>query len=847
MNEFKDRLQRIKDNQKQITEEYELALNEFDSHDFIQENQSLRQKYEEYQRLVSELRKQYGQSQDDNSKLRLALKEQIMDEKLNILKVSRQKMLTYFNGDSRSHENQLNALEMNVSADFDKFNKQVERELQEDKQELMTKLEVIRRDINERIQQKREQMAEQEKKLLQGLSSGYEQLASEEVSDEVIAKRMKQNQIEMKIGLNWINKIGMLLIIFGVGAAFRYSYSTWFSDYMKGTIFFLIGALLLVGGEWLFRKNKQTFALGLLGGGISVLYGSIFYSYFLLDIIGITTGIALSIGVTLTAVVLSLRYDSRTVCSLGLIGGFFPFFSYMAAFGLEGSAVYAAMGYLFLLNIAILTISLYKRWTVVNYISFLFHIPSMVTLALISPSEGISMAYTVITFIMYVSITLGYAFKYKAKLFKLDVALLALNTVVSCGLLYYLLEEAALNDYRGLLALVFCLLYIGLGRFIEKVLGQEKETMVLFFGTALTFAILIIPFQFGVQWLSLGWLVEGVILIIYGSLASTKSIVKSGWLIFLLCLGTFFFFDVLAFNLVDLYAEFYELKYSLVTLGMLIVTIFYARRVGNREKPITLFKYLTLANLWIYLLYITIEAYDYWISVQMYHYDFYLWMISAFVTVGLAYALTKIKLFYDRIVKYYCLFLYSVGCFICFFMTTQIPVLQQSYSQNSVEEYVALGLLIAYNLLIFMAGRDILIAFIRQQFKNVELYPMVVAVYLLGILTSFLIVQFGMGDVGLIFSLLYLVLAISYILYGFQRRYVYIRRIGLGLSLLSTGKLFLYDLSFLTTGSKIIAYFCFGLVLLGISYIYQVVSNRMEDVKHEEKALHRYTECLMSV
>lgn len=84
----------------------------------------------------------------------------------------------------------------------------------------------------------------------------------------------------MKIGLNWINRLGILLLILAVGAGFRYSYSTWFNDYMKGSAFFLLGAIMLGGGEWLFRKGRGAFALGLIGGGVSVLYGSVFYSYF---------------------------------------------------------------------------------------------------------------------------------------------------------------------------------------------------------------------------------------------------------------------------------------------------------------------------------------------------------------------------------------------------------------------------------------------------------------------------------------------------------------------------------------------------------------------------------------
>jgi uncharacterized membrane protein len=38
----------------------------------------------------------------------------------------------------------------------------------------------------------------------------------------------------------------------------------------------------------------------------------------------------------------------------------------------------------------------------------------------------------------------------------------------------------------------------------------------------------------------------------------------------------------------------------------------------------------------------------------------------------------------------------------------------------------------------------------------------------------------------------------------------------------------------LTSGSKIIAYFSFGVLLLGISYLYQKVSSRMEEIQARE-------------
>ena len=98
---------------------------------------------------------------------------------------------------------------------------------------------------------------------------------------------------------------------------------------------------------------------------------------------------------------------------------------------------------------------------------------------------------------------------------------------------------------------------------------------------------------------------------------------------------------------------------------------------------------------------------------------------------------------------------------------------------------------------------------------------MALAVYILGSTTSLLVNQFSLNNINLIISIFFIVMSFIYIKYGFKNKFALIRRFGLGLSIFSTGKLFIFDLAFLNTGGKIVAYFCFGIVLIGISYMYQ--------------------------
>ncbi|WP_433922184.1 DUF2339 domain-containing protein [Paenibacillus taichungensis] len=436
MKEFKDRLHQVQEQQKQLVKEYNALLQEYQSDDLIVQNEQLRTQYEAHQLKLQHLEVRTRKMEEENARLRMALSEQMLDEKLNLIRVSQEKMETYFRGKTSVHNDRLVAHEHRAKVNLNAIFNRASEELQGDANEMKERIAHLAAEVQERIALHRQTLWEREEALRGQMQQGYEHMAEEGLSEETIQRRIRQNRMEMKIGLSWINKVAILLIILGVGAAFQYSYKTWFSDEVKGVAFFLLGALMLAGGEWLFRRKRQTFAMGLLGGGISVLFGSIFYSYFLLHMIGLYTGLALSVLVSAISVLLSLRYQSRTICSLGLVGGYLPLISYMAYFGLQDSAVYVAMIYLLLLNGIIVLISFGKRWPIVHYISFLFNTPSMLILLWLSPSEKIGMVYSIVTFALYLGITLAYPFKHRVKLTWWDFALLAMNTSNSCLMLY---------------------------------------------------------------------------------------------------------------------------------------------------------------------------------------------------------------------------------------------------------------------------------------------------------------------------------------------------------------------------------------------------------------------------
>ncbi|MBM7095416.1 DUF2339 domain-containing protein [Bacillus sp. H-16] len=835
MERFEAQLKQMKLAQEQLTKEYEALLIEFESNDVIGENTKLREMASEYKRRADRLGKDHEKLKEENQKMRMALQEQMLNEKWNIVSISKKKVQTYFGEGMKPHENRLTNLEHESRSKIADLRKRAEHELDGLSLELSAKMKQLSKEVEENIRIHKEALLLKEREWRQENSAAFNAIGNEPVSEKVMQKRMKQNQLEMLIGLNWINKIGIILIVLGVAAAFRHSYTNWFTEELKGATFFGLGLMMLAGGEWLIRKHKKTFGLGLIGGGTAVLYGSVFFSYFLLTIIGLYTALGLSVAVTAAAVLLSLRYSSRTVISLGLVGGYIPFYSYMSAFGLEGFSVYAAMLYLIILNGAILWISFKKRWNIVSYISFAFHIPAFLILIALAGSAGISMIYAVLTFAVYTVVTLGYPFIHKQKLRWMDVTMLGLNTVLGCSVMYYLFYDLNWGSFTGILAALFCVLYAGLGKFVEKRVPREKQARILFYGTAVTFAVLVIPFQFEAEWFVLGWLIEAFVLIVYANREKLPNLERAGWGILFLTMAAFIM-EVLYITASPWgMSESFNLRYFAVTAGLLTLAVYYARKrlegtgvfTWMKELPRAV-KYVAVFNLWMYAIYQSSYYYHEWVPVAFSYFTFYHYLMVAFITIGTGYVLSRWKVLYDQVIGYFSTFLYGFGSFIGFIITLTMPVLEPVITENTTVNVMALGLLVAFNILVFLIGRELLGRFLRDRYSG--LFPTILAVYFLIVLGAFVTVQFQLGDVGFVFSSIFLVVAVGYILYGFKKKYVYIRRIGLGLTLFTTGKLFLYDLSFLTEVSQIAAYFVFGVTLLGISYIYQKVSSSYQDM-----------------
>lgn len=130
---------------------------------------------------------------------------------------------------------------------------------------------------------------------------------------------------EALLGGNWLNKIGVFVLVVGIALALGYSF-TQFGPLGRVTISVAASLVMLVSGALLESKERyKMFARGLLGGGWAALYVTVYAMHAVASarvIESPAAGAVLLLAVAAGMIVHSLRYRSPTVTGLAYFVAF---------------------------------------------------------------------------------------------------------------------------------------------------------------------------------------------------------------------------------------------------------------------------------------------------------------------------------------------------------------------------------------------------------------------------------------------------------------------------------------------------------------------------------------------
>jgi uncharacterized membrane protein len=328
--------------------------------------------------------------------------------------------------------------------------------------------------------------------------------------------RPANKNIEFQIGGTWLNRIGVVAVIIGLIIFLKYSFDNqWIGPVGRVSLGILSGfALILFGERW--KERYRLYAQGLFGGGSLALYISVYVAYDFYHLIASFLAFFFLVAITALTVVLAVRHQAVAIGILGIIGGYAtPFLV-----GSSAPSLWTWFGYLTVLTVGVLAVSIYKKWYTFQYLSFLFNQVSFAAayvefFLFNSPAGHWWSAYIFIHIVLflYLGIATGYNLRRKKQATGLDVSLILMNALLFFGWSLALLETTWAGEYLGYYALVLALGYIMLGRWAYHLAPGDKGQVYSLFIASFVFMTVAIPLQINGDYLALAWYAEAIGLI----------------------------------------------------------------------------------------------------------------------------------------------------------------------------------------------------------------------------------------------------------------------------------------------------------------------------------------------
>ncbi len=296
----------------------------------------------------------------------------------------------------------------------------------------------------------------------------------------------------------------------------------------------LVG-LVLVGIGWRLRTKVRSYALSLQGGGLGILFLTVFTAFRIWSLISPGLAFTLLVLLAIATAALAMIQNARTLAIFGVVGGFLA--PLLASTG-EGSHV-VLFSYYLVINGAVFGLAWFHAWRGLNLVgwAFTFVIGSFWGYQYYRPELFTSTEpFLALHFLLYNTIAILFALRQppeKAGL--VDGALVFGTPVVG-----FALQAALLSDSEYGLAISAAALAIFYAAISLVVLRRRGEELGLlresFNALAVTFATLAIPLALDARWTAAAWALEGAALVWIGirqkhslaNLAGTLLIFGSG-------------------------------------------------------------------------------------------------------------------------------------------------------------------------------------------------------------------------------------------------------------------------------------------------------------------------------
>ncbi len=315
---------------------------------------------------------------------------------------------------------------------------------------------------------------------------------------------------------NTIVRVGIVVLFFGVAFLLKYVAQHTQLPIELRYIATAIGGFALLFLGWRVRTKNIGYSLSLQGGGIGILYLTVFAALRISHILSPTAAFALLVIIVILSCTIAVLQNAPTLVVLSILGGFFA--PIIASTG-SGNFVHLFAYYL-ILNVGIAFTAWFKSWRELNLIGFIFTfvIGLLWGLKYYQPEHYDSIQPFLITyFLLYSFISIVFTIKQADKGIKyIDSALVFGTPIAAYGLQAAIVHEISMGV--GISAAIIGGYYILITYLLLKLYGSKAKILLeSFLAFGIGFLTLAIPLaSTDGRITSASWAVEGAALLWIG-------------------------------------------------------------------------------------------------------------------------------------------------------------------------------------------------------------------------------------------------------------------------------------------------------------------------------------------
>lgn len=316
------------------------------------------------------------------------------------------------------------------------------------------------------------------------------------------------------LGGNSVVRVGILVLFFGVAFLLKYAADNSLLPVEFRLAGVAVGAIVLLGIGWRLREKRPGYALVLQGGGVGVLYLTVFAATRVVPLLSPGMAFPLLVLICALAAGLAVKQNAPALAFTGSAGGFLA--PILISTG-QGSHV-ALFSYYALLNAGIFAIAWFRAWRALNLLGFVFTFGIATAWGVLRYQPSLLAStepFLILFFLMYVGIALLTALRRHVSLTNyVDGTLVFGTPLVAMGLQTGLVHHIPFAMAWSATALAA--FYLGIAGWLvprRASLGLLYEAM---FALGVIFITLAIPLAFDGRTTSAVWALEGAAVVWLG-------------------------------------------------------------------------------------------------------------------------------------------------------------------------------------------------------------------------------------------------------------------------------------------------------------------------------------------